>query len=134
MLFEDGADQTLAALHLLESQKDQLDCPDLKISALPEFIAHAQSVRLTRHEREILVEQAILLIDQFYAHLPFKRARYATDPVQRFRIIRAELHHYPTDLAFHDQMLQAFLRLRDAHTFYALPVPYLGAFAFLPIF
>jgi hypothetical protein len=132
MIFEDGRDQTLAALQLIESQKDQLNYPHLKILALPEFLEHAQSIRLTRREKEILVEQATLLIEQFYAHLPFKRARYATDPVQRLRLIHAQLHHFPTDLAFHQQMIEAFLRLRDAHTFYGLPAPYEGAFAFLP--
>jgi Peptidase family S41 len=132
MVFEDGNDQTLAALQLLASQKDELICPDLKILPLTEFLEQAQSVRLTRRQKEILVDQATLLIDEFYAHLPFKRARYAEDPVQRFRLIHAQLHHYPTDLAFHDQMIQAFQRLRDAHTFYGLPAPYRGSFAFLP--
>jgi hypothetical protein len=132
MVFEDGSVQTFAALQLLLSQKDELNCPDLKILALPEFLEQAQSVRLTRRQKETLIEQASLLIDQFYAHLPFKRARYATDPVQHFRLIRAELDHYATDLAFHDQMILAFLRLRDAHTFYGLPAPYRGSFAFLP--
>jgi hypothetical protein len=69
-------------------------------------LEQAQSVRLTRRQKETLVEQASLLIDQFYAHLPFKRPRYATDPVQHFRLIRAQLDHYPTDLAFHDQMIR----------------------------
>ena len=131
MIFEDGSAPTLAALRLLESQKDRLNSPDLKVWSIPKFLGHARTVRLGRREKEILVEQATLLIDQFYAHLPFKRARYATDPVQRFRLIHAQLDQL-SDLQFHDMMVKAFLRLRDAHTFYGLPAPYRGAFAFLP--
>ncbi len=131
MYFEDARDRTIGAVQLLESQKIQIDCPHLKIRTVQEFLEYAQSMKLTRYEKETIVEQAILLIDQFYAHLPYKRARYATDPVQRLRLIHAQLDHL-SDLAFHDQMLQVFMRLRDAHTFYGLPRPFRGAFAFLP--
>jgi hypothetical protein len=132
MLYEDGSDITLTALRLLESQKVKIGCPDLEIRTIPKFLAHAASLRLSRNEKEILVDQATLLIEHFYAHLPFKRVRYATEPVQRFRLIRAQLGQL-TDLQFHELMLQAFLRLRDAHTFYGLPDPYRGSFALLPI-
>jgi hypothetical protein len=119
------------ALELLESQKIELGCPDLKIWPLVEFTDHARHHPLTPRQKETIVNQAILLIDQFYAHLPFKRARYAADPVQGLRLVRAQLDHL-NDLAFHEQMIQALVSLRDAHTFYSLPFPYKGAFAFLP--
>ncbi len=45
--------------------------------------------------------------------------------------MRAQLDSL-NDLAFHEQMIQALVSLRDAHTFYSLPFPYKGAFAFLP--
>jgi hypothetical protein len=131
MFFEDGSERTLAAIRLLESQRDALKCPGLTIQPVEEFLSFAKSMRLTRHEKEVIVDQATLLIDQFYAHLPFKRARYAADPVQRLRLIHSRLGEM-TDLEFHEQMIRAFIRLRDAHTFYGLPVPYRGAFAFLP--
>ncbi len=131
MIFEDGTPQTNKALQLLQSQKDALHCPELSVQTVPDFLLHAKTMRLSRRDKEILVEQAILLIDQFYAHLPFKRARYATDPVQHFRLIHAQIDHL-TDLEFHGQMIRAFMRLRDAHTFYGLPAPFRGAFAFLP--
>src|SRR5215831_8105959 len=132
MLYEDGSDITLSALHLLESQKLQIGSPNLTISTIPKFLERAASMRLSHRDKEILVDQATLLIEHFYAHLPFKRVRYATEPVQRFRLIRAQLGEL-TDLQFHELMLQAFLRLRDAHTFYGLPDPYRGSFALLPI-
>jgi Peptidase family S41 len=131
MLYEDGSNVTLSALLLLESQKIQIGCPNLTVRTIPKFLEHAESGRLSRREKETLVDQATLLIEHFYAHLPFKRARYATEPVQRFRLIHAQLDQL-TDLQFHELMLQAFLRLRDAHTFYGLPLPYRGSFALLP--
>ena len=131
MFFEDARDLTTAAVQLLQSQRHDLGRPELKIWSLSEFGNHAASHTLTRFERETIVGQAILLIDQFYAHLPFKRARYAVNPVQSLRIIQAQLEQL-TDLAFHDRMVRALTSLRDAHTFYALPQPYNGALAFLP--
>lgn len=131
MLYEDGSGITLSALRLLESQKLQIGSPNLTIRTIPKFLEHAESVRLSRRDKEILVDQATLLIEHFYAHLPFKRVRYATEPVQRFRLIHSQLDQL-TDLQFHELMLQAFLRLRDAHTFYGLPLPYRGSFALLP--
>ena len=96
MVFEDGSGQTAAALRLLESQKDALNSPHLKIQSVPDFLNDTKKSPLTRQEKEILVDQATLLIDQFYAHLPYKRARYATDPVQRLRLIHAQLDHSTT--------------------------------------
>src|SRR5438876_42595 len=113
MLYEDGSGITLSALRLLESQKLQIGSPNLTIRTIPKFLEHAESVRLSRRDKEILVDQATLLIEHFYAHLPFKRVRYATEPVQRFRLIHSQLDEL-TDLQFHELMLQAFLRLRDA--------------------
>ncbi|MDQ6704788.1 MAG: S41 family peptidase, partial [Acidobacteriota bacterium] len=131
MYFEDARDLTVSALQLLQSQKDDLGCPNLKVWSPFEFRGYAKTQELTRHEKLIIVDQAILLIDQFYAHLPFKRARYASDPVQSFRLVRAQLDEL-SDLEFHEKMIQSMVGLRDAHTFYALPNPYRGAFAFLP--
>ena len=131
MYFEDYTEQTFAAVLWLEAQKVEFNCPDLEIATVAEFLQYAKSVRLSRHDKEIIVEQAALLLDQFYAHLPFKRARYATDPVQRLRLIHSQLGKM-SDFAFHDEIIQVFTRLRDAHTFYGLPEPFLGALAFLP--
>jgi hypothetical protein len=131
MLYEDGSDITLSSLRLLESQKLQIGAPNLTVSTIPQFLEHAESMQLSHRDKETLVDQATLLIEHFYAHLPFKRARYATEPVQRFRLIHAQLDQL-TDSQFHELMLQAFLRLRDAHTFYGLPLPYRGSFALLP--
>jgi hypothetical protein len=89
VFFEDGRDLTTAAVQLLESQKYDLTRPHLKISSLSEFGKHAASDTLTRSEKETIVDQAVILIDQFYAHLPFRRARYVVNPVQSLRLIQA---------------------------------------------
>lgn len=131
MFFEDARDLTRPAIELLESQKDALGCPNLKVWAPADFNDYAAAHPLTREEKETIVDQAAFLLDQFYAHLPYKRARYASDPVQSLRVIRARIDEL-SDLGFHEQILHAMVSLRDAHTFYSLPQPYCGAFAFLP--
>lgn len=131
MVIEDARELTAKAVGALQDNKDQVGFPDLKIDSVQGFLTAASKQQLKRSEKEMIVKQAILLIDQFYAHLPFKRARYAIDPVQRLRLIHSQIDDLP-DLQFHCEMIRAFVRLRDAHTYYGLPRPYRGAFAFLP--
>src|SRR5215204_7440845 len=38
---------------------------------------------LTLNERRLLVEQALVMLEQNYVHLPFKVAMHAVSPVQR---------------------------------------------------
>jgi hypothetical protein len=47
--------------------------------------------KLTLDERKILVEQALVLFDQNYVHLPLKVAMHAVNPVQRLRLLRDRL-------------------------------------------
>ena len=46
---------------------------------LQEFLATTGG--LTLEERQRIVDQALVLIEQFYVHLPLKRAMHAVDPV-----------------------------------------------------
>ena len=91
---------------------------------------------LTNDDRKLIVEQALILIEQNYAHLPHKRAMHAIDPVQRLRLLRQELDVDPSpfenDLAFHGELTDIFTSLRDLHTTYQLPLPYANLTAFLP--
>lgn len=91
-----------------------------------------QTVALTPEERLLLVEQAIVLLENFYVHLPFKRAMHAIDPVQRLRLLRQHLSQYDEDTRFHGEMTSIFVSLRDLHTNYLLPAPYADAVAILP--
>ena len=95
-----------------------------------QLTTYLEVVLVLREKREV-VEQAILLIDQLYAHLPFKQARYAVNPVQRLRLLSHRLPEL-TEGEFHAEMIRTFSELRDAHTVYELPDPYRGSVAFLP--
>jgi len=131
MIIEDGREAAQKAIALMRESKGALGIDTAEFFSVQEFLAHAKQDPLTPAEREIIVEQAIEVLDQLYVHLPFKRARYAVDPVQRLRLIRSQLKDLE-ELAFHREMLQVFSGLRDAHTFYGLPEPYRSAVAFLP--
>ncbi|WP_437680017.1 S41 family peptidase [Sorangium sp. So ce131] len=97
---------------------------------LGEFLEKATG-RLSVEAREEIVDQAILLIDQLYAHLPLKRAMFAIDPVQRLRLLRRRLKA-GSELGFHREMISIFTELRDLHTLYTLPEPFQSGVVFLP--
>lgn len=134
MQIEDARPQIAAAIESLRACNLRYGLMDLRVADVPTFFAAAEQPgrKLSLAEKTTLVDQAILLIDQFYAHLPFKRARYAVNPVQRLRLIRAQLSDGLSEFQFHAQMVAALACLRDAHTFYGLPAPFRDALAFLP--
>ncbi len=130
----DGIDLTTRAVESLIGRKKELKLKDLAVTTLPEFLESAKNTKLSLEDKQIIVDQASLLIGQLYSHLPFKRARYAVDPIRRLRLLRSEIGHSNDDMQFHNAMLQTFSELRDPHSFYALPNPYAGSVAFLPFF
>jgi C-terminal processing protease CtpA/Prc len=87
---------------------------------------------LTLEERQRIVDQALVLIEQFYVHLPLKRAMHAVDPVQRLKLLRFRLHTL-SERRFHDEMISIFMGLRDLHTNYLLPAPFAFMTASLPL-
>ncbi|HEU5471917.1 MAG TPA: S41 family peptidase [Actinophytocola sp.] len=97
---------------------------------MPEFRAFATQRALTDAGRRTLVDQAEILVEGLYVHLPLKRAMHAVDPVQRLRLLR----HRPAlpEDRFHAELLRIFLSLSDLHTNYILPDRYRG-FAFLGV-
>jgi hypothetical protein len=113
---------------------------------LREFL---QSVgQLTLAERRLLVDQAIVLLRDNYVHLPFKEAMHGVNPRQRLRLLRARLERQTPEmmdpeLAFHAEMFAIFNSVRDLHTNYMLPIPFvtrvpgdppalISKFAYLP--
>jgi Peptidase family S41 len=100
-----------------------------EVQSLAEF--RATAAKLTPQDRATIVDQALIMIDQTYVHLPLKRAMHAVDPVQRLRLASRRLAGY-TERAFHNEMISIFVRLRDLHTNYILPEPYRSRVAFLP--
>ena len=99
-------------------------------SALGDFLDSVEE--LGQSERAILVDQAIVLIESFYVHLPLKRAMHAVDPLQRLRLLRKRLSEFGNDARFHAEMTQIFTSVRDLHTNYFLPAPFNGVVASLP--
>ncbi|MBN9662855.1 MAG: hypothetical protein J0H49_31945 [Acidobacteria bacterium] len=134
MVIEDGRPRTAAAIEILKKSRETFNLSQLQVSDVPTFLAAAESPenKLTLAEKHTIVDQAIFVIDQLYAHLPFKRARYAVDPVQRLRVVRSRISEETTEVRFHSGMVAALASLRDAHTFYGLPAPFRDALAFLP--
>ena len=86
---------------------------------------------LTPDERELLLDQAQKMLEFLYVHLPLKRALYASDPIQRLRLLRLG-HAAMDERAFQSAMIDVFVGLRDLHTNYVLPAAYGSKFAFLP--
>ena len=87
---------------------------------------------LTTEERQRIVDQALVLIEQFYVHLPLKRAMHAVDPVQRLKLLKYRPHTL-SERRFHDEMISIFMELRDLHTNYLLPAPYASMTVSLPL-
>ena len=98
-------------------------------STLAQF--RARKASLTLRERQRLVEQARVLFEQIYVHLPLKKAMHAVDPVQRLRLLEYRADKL-TDRQFHDELLGVFNSVRDLHTNYILPDPYRTKTAFIP--
>ncbi|WP_197507655.1 S41 family peptidase [Mycobacterium sp. ACS4331] len=92
---------------------------------------------LTLGQRKTLVEQALVLLEQNYVHLPLKIAMHAVNPLQRLRLMRSRMDRQTTatmskEWIFHKEMSSIFHSMRDLHTNYLLPAPFAGRIAFLP--
>lgn len=102
---------------------------------LPVFLASIGA--LTLADRVRIVEQALVLMEQNYVHLPLKRAMHAVEPIQRLRLLLHRLQEMkpgllPPEVEFHREMTEIFMSVRDLHTNYFLPAPFAGTVAFLP--
>ena len=117
---------------LSETRKEQMGF----IQTLNKFNSTSTG-KLTLGDRKTIVEQALILLEGAYVHLPLKRAMHAVDPIRRLRILQHTLDETTTnkmnpELDFHKEILDIFTSLRDLHTNYSLPKPFSDHFAFLP--
>ena len=92
---------------------------------------------LTLADRLLLVDQALVMIEQCYVHLVLKRSMHAVDPVQRLRLLRDRLATLTeetrgSEVEFHRELADIFASVRDLHTNYLLPAPFGSRTAFLP--
>ncbi|MFV1984378.1 MAG: S41 family peptidase, partial [Thiohalomonadales bacterium] len=97
------------------------------------------SGELNLDDRKRIVQQAMLVIDENYVHLPLKRAMHAVDPMQQLRLLQHRLNgsvegELNSEIKFHNEISHIFNSLRDLHTRYRLPRPFLGKSAWLPFF
>lgn len=113
----------------------QASGPMAKSAELRDFLRTAGT--LTPADRRTLVQQALLLIEQNYAHLPLKVAMHAVNPVQRLRLLGLRLSRQTEtsmdpEWRFHAELSEIFHSVRDLHTNYLLPQPYASKIAYLP--
>src|ERR1700761_2781415 len=79
---------------------------------LRKFLGGVTALKPRQHA--LIVDQAIVLLEGFYAHLPLKSAMYAVDPVRRLRLLRHRLAQngakssIEADLSFHAEMTDIF--------------------------
>jgi Peptidase family S41 len=104
-------------------------------TTLSEYLQDAGT--LTLDERKVLVDQALVLLEQNYVHLPPKVALHAVNPVQRLRLLQIKLDRQTDqtmdrELDFHAELSAIFHSLGDLHTNYLLPAPFAGQVAYLP--
>jgi len=102
---------------------------------LRQFLATVGNLSLA--DRQLLVEQAIVLMERVYVHLPLKKAMHAVDPIQRLKLLQARLAEMteaqmPSEMQFHNELTDIFTSVRDLHTNYILPAPFNEATAILP--
>ena len=108
------------------------------VKLLSTFLQAAEKKRrLSRKDRLRIVEQALLLLNMNYVHLPLKRAMHAVDPIQRLKLLRFRLlemkeSQLPSEMQFHQRMIEIFASTRDLHTMYLLPAPFKDRVAYLP--
>ncbi|MDV3348735.1 S41 family peptidase [Leptothoe sp. LEGE 181152] len=112
--------------------KQQLaDATDLKT-----FLETAAGV-LSLDKRKQIVEQALILFEDNFVHLPLKESMHGVNPIQKLRLIKHRLEQetdaeLESELTFHSEILDIFNSVRDLHTNYLLPFPFAGKIAFLP--
>jgi hypothetical protein len=92
---------------------------------------------LSLPQLQTVVDQALILLEQNYVHLPLKRAMHAVDPVQRLRLLLRRLEEVdpgelPPEIDFHRELVDIFSSVRDLHTTYRLPAPFSTVTAWLP--
>ena len=82
--------------------------------------------RFTLDERKVVVDQALLILENNYVHLPFKRSMHGIDPLQQLRLlqtlflnVRYELFQsYP----LHSHTLPRVFQVLPAHDAIKLPI------------
>jgi Peptidase family S41 len=86
----------------------------------------------TLEERRLVARQLIILLRDYYVHLPLKRSSLGIDPVQEANILMDEVHLLPSETDFFKRVSGILKRLRDRHTALHLPSPWRDIVVYLP--
>ena len=126
-----------ARARLKEAGEAARSQPDATMRLSSFLKASERRGKLSRRDRLRIVEQALLLLNMNYVHLPLKRAMHAVDPIQRLKLLRFRLLEMkeadlPSEMQFHQRMMEIFASTRDLHTIYMLPAPLKDHVAYLP--
>ena len=70
------------------------------VRTMPQFRTHIEQGLLSDAQRRLVLDQAQILIEEIYVHLPLKRAMHAVDPLQALRLLRHRLAEL-TETEFH---------------------------------
>lgn len=77
--------------------------------------------------QEAVIDQLVGGLENFYCHLPQKRAAFGTDPVAQLKVLAGD-----PSRAFDRRLLDIVTGLRDRHTTLRLPPPWSGIVAYVP--
>lgn len=100
---------------------------DLAVIPLPEFLSTHEIGLLSLADRQLIVRQALTVLEHSYALLGFKVARYGINPLQRLRLLADRLDRpgeMEPEWRFHAELVDVFNSLHDLHTRYSLPRPF----------
>jgi hypothetical protein len=130
-------EETGARARLMEAERAVKTQPSATMRLSKFLKAFEKRGRLSRNDRLRIVEQALLLLNMNYVHLPLKRAMHAVDPIQRLKLLRFRLlemkeGELPVEMHFQQRMMEIFATTRDLHTMYLLPAPFKDQVAYLP--
>ncbi|MBL7499827.1 peptidase S41 [Frankia sp. CNm7] len=106
-----------------------------EVTTLPELLDSQEIGRLTVDERRQILEQVLSVLEDHYALLGFKVAKYGINPLQRLRLMLARLGgpgELELEWRFHAELVDIFNSLRDLHTRYSLPRPFNAMVVYFP--
>jgi hypothetical protein len=87
---------------------------------------------LTLAEKQNLANQLLVLIRNYYVHLPVKTSSLAIDPLQEVALLLDDIPLIPTDFEFFSRLIGIVKKLRDRHTSFKLPSPWANMICYLP--
>lgn len=130
---EDASGLTLQAWNAFLGHRSELGAANLAVQRLDGFLSDAERHPMRPEDKKKILDQATLMIDHLYPHLPYKLETFHfIHPVLWLETNVRPFLDTISEANFHGNVIAAFSLVRDAHTLYGLPSPFRGAVAFLP--